>query len=154
MLEKVIENWTSRLDYIRASRGSPMPEIIFKIDALSYKFEKGISIRLTLRFIQNDQLTRYRSRKFPTASLEEFVAVEVTVVIRYSPNYDKDISEFVQSSKNIIDADSDDKIEMNIAAPVPTSSEMRNIMKSMRNYLDAHSNSEMNNKMNDIEQFY
>ncbi|GFW28875.1 putative LOC100569746 [Trichonephila clavipes] len=30
MLE-VIENWTSRLDYIRASRGSPMPEIIFKM---------------------------------------------------------------------------------------------------------------------------
>ncbi|GFV85834.1 hypothetical protein TNCV_2004541 [Trichonephila clavipes] len=25
MLEKVIENWTSRLDYIRASRGSSMP---------------------------------------------------------------------------------------------------------------------------------
>ncbi|GFW70986.1 uncharacterized protein TNCV_190771 [Trichonephila clavipes] len=31
MLEKVIENWTSRLDYIRASRGSHIPEIIFKI---------------------------------------------------------------------------------------------------------------------------
>ncbi|GFV51852.1 transposable element Tc3 transposase [Trichonephila clavipes] len=31
MLEKVIENWTSRLDYIRANRGSPMPEIIFKM---------------------------------------------------------------------------------------------------------------------------
>ncbi|GFT29157.1 transposable element Tcb2 transposase [Trichonephila clavipes] len=31
MLEKVIENSTSRLDYIRASRGSPMPEIIFKM---------------------------------------------------------------------------------------------------------------------------
>ncbi|GFX94087.1 hypothetical protein TNCV_3414491 [Trichonephila clavipes] len=31
MLEKVIENWTSRLDYIRASRGSPMREIIFKM---------------------------------------------------------------------------------------------------------------------------
>ncbi|GFW02115.1 uncharacterized protein TNCV_4854551 [Trichonephila clavipes] len=31
MLEKFIENWTSRLDYIRASRGSHMPEIIFKI---------------------------------------------------------------------------------------------------------------------------
>ncbi|GFX14560.1 DDE_3 domain-containing protein [Trichonephila clavipes] len=31
MLEKVIENWTSRLDYIRVSRGSHMPEIIFKI---------------------------------------------------------------------------------------------------------------------------
>ncbi|GFW36586.1 hypothetical protein TNCV_1955861 [Trichonephila clavipes] len=31
MLEKLIENWTSRLDYIRASRGSPMPDIIFKM---------------------------------------------------------------------------------------------------------------------------
>ncbi|GFW41083.1 putative LOC100569746 [Trichonephila clavipes] len=31
MLEKVIENWMSRLDCIRASRGSPMPEIIFKM---------------------------------------------------------------------------------------------------------------------------
>ncbi|GFT97898.1 hypothetical protein TNCV_2167961 [Trichonephila clavipes] len=31
MLEKVIENWTSRLDYIQASRGSPMPGIIFKM---------------------------------------------------------------------------------------------------------------------------
>ncbi|GFV62438.1 transposable element Tc3 transposase [Trichonephila clavipes] len=31
MLEKVFENWTSRLDYIRASRGNPMPEITFKI---------------------------------------------------------------------------------------------------------------------------
>ncbi|GFX28339.1 transposase [Trichonephila clavipes] len=31
MLEKVIENWTSKLDYIRASRGSHMPEIIFKM---------------------------------------------------------------------------------------------------------------------------
>ncbi|GFW24461.1 putative DD41D transposase [Trichonephila clavipes] len=31
MLQKVIENWTSRLDYIRASRGSPMPEIILKM---------------------------------------------------------------------------------------------------------------------------
>ncbi|GFX51337.1 transposable element Tc3 transposase [Trichonephila clavipes] len=31
MLEKVIENWTSRLDYIRASRGSHMLEILFKM---------------------------------------------------------------------------------------------------------------------------
>ncbi|GFY15604.1 hypothetical protein TNCV_1282521 [Trichonephila clavipes] len=31
MLEKVIENWTSRLDYNRASRGSHIPEIIFKM---------------------------------------------------------------------------------------------------------------------------
>ncbi|GFV41113.1 hypothetical protein TNCV_2667041 [Trichonephila clavipes] len=31
MLEKVIENWTSRLDFIRASRGRPMPELSFKM---------------------------------------------------------------------------------------------------------------------------
>ncbi|GFV69422.1 transposable element Tc3 transposase [Trichonephila clavipes] len=31
MLEEVIENWTSRLDYIRTSRGIHMPEIIFKM---------------------------------------------------------------------------------------------------------------------------
>ncbi|GFV50600.1 putative transposable element [Trichonephila clavipes] len=31
MLEKVIENWTSRLNYIRASRVSHMPEIIFEM---------------------------------------------------------------------------------------------------------------------------
>ncbi|GFV73049.1 putative DD41D transposase [Trichonephila clavipes] len=31
MLEKNIKNWTSRLDYIRASRGTPMPEIIFEM---------------------------------------------------------------------------------------------------------------------------
>ncbi|GFV90976.1 acidic mammalian chitinase [Trichonephila clavipes] len=44
MLEKFIENWTSRLDYIRASRGSPMPEIIFKmaidfVNLMSYDFQ-------------------------------------------------------------------------------------------------------------------
>ncbi|GFX09765.1 DUF4817 domain-containing protein [Trichonephila clavipes] len=38
MLEKVIENWTSRLDYIRASRDCHMPEIIFKICAACLYF--------------------------------------------------------------------------------------------------------------------
>ncbi|GFX03143.1 hypothetical protein TNCV_4289261 [Trichonephila clavipes] len=53
---------------------------------------------------------------------------------------DKDILQFVQSSKNVIHADSDDENKINVAAPVPTSSEMRNIMKSMPNYFDAHCN--------------
>ncbi|GFS88850.1 hypothetical protein TNCV_3569501 [Trichonephila clavipes] len=53
MLEKVIENWTSRLDYIRASRGSPMPEIIFKIPSPSFSsyltsFGSGWFLVLTL----------------------------------------------------------------------------------------------------------
>ncbi|GFU32368.1 hypothetical protein TNCV_1314301 [Trichonephila clavipes] len=40
MLEKVIENWTSRLDYIRASRGSPMPEKSYlKCNATRLSFE-------------------------------------------------------------------------------------------------------------------
>ncbi|GFT29271.1 uncharacterized protein TNCV_3588501 [Trichonephila clavipes] len=39
MLEKVIENWTSRLDYIRASRGSPMPESYLKCNASRLSFE-------------------------------------------------------------------------------------------------------------------
>ncbi|GFV81119.1 hypothetical protein TNCV_2271031 [Trichonephila clavipes] len=38
MLGKVIENWTSRLDCIRASRGSHMPEVIFKIEEKSRAF--------------------------------------------------------------------------------------------------------------------
>ncbi|GFV53653.1 hypothetical protein TNCV_1042601 [Trichonephila clavipes] len=67
--------------------------------------------------------------------------------------WETDILELVQSSKNIIDADSDSENEMNNAAPAPTSFEMRNIKKSMFSYLDAHSNGEMKNKMDDIEQF-
>ncbi|GFW79695.1 transposable element Tc3 transposase [Trichonephila clavipes] len=41
MLEKGIENWTSRLDYIRASRGSPMPEIksYLKCNSIRLSFE-------------------------------------------------------------------------------------------------------------------
>ncbi|GFU63962.1 hypothetical protein TNCV_245401 [Trichonephila clavipes] len=68
-------------------------------------------------------------------------------------NNGKDILEFIQSSKNIIDEDSDDESGMNDAAPVSTSSEMRNIMKNMHSYLDEHSNGEMKNKMDDVEQF-
>ncbi|GFW95522.1 hypothetical protein TNCV_1722231 [Trichonephila clavipes] len=81
----------------------------------------------------------------PTLSSEGFVAVndnDCTALIMA----DKDILEFVQSSKNMIDADFNDENEIKNAAPVPTSFEMRNIMKSMRNYLDAHSNGEMKKK--------
>ncbi|GFV01899.1 uncharacterized protein TNCV_4978501 [Trichonephila clavipes] len=43
---------------------------------------------------------------------------------------DKDILEFDQSSKSIIDADSDEENEINNIAPVHTSSKMKNIMKT------------------------
>ncbi|GFX90878.1 putative DD41D transposase [Trichonephila clavipes] len=53
MLEKIIENWTPRLDYIRASRGSHMPEIIFKICQVIYS-QFGLAIH------QNDHQARRR----------------------------------------------------------------------------------------------
>ncbi|GFY01888.1 transposable element Tcb2 transposase [Trichonephila clavipes] len=88
----------------------------------------------------------------PSVSLEELVAVHNDHVCTSSITADKDILKFAQISKNIIDADPDDENEMNISAPAPTSSDMRNIMKSMCSYLDVHPNGEVNNKMDDIEQ--
>ncbi|GFU64480.1 hypothetical protein TNCV_333211 [Trichonephila clavipes] len=79
---------------------------------------------------------------------EEFAAVEEDHVCTALIMADKGILKFVQISKNIIDADSDDKNYMNYTASVQTSSEKRNIMKSMR----LHSKGEINNKMADIEQ--
>ncbi|GFW53111.1 hypothetical protein TNCV_3293601 [Trichonephila clavipes] len=43
---------------------------------------------------------------------------------------DKDTLEFIQSSENIIDTDSDDENETNNAASVHSPSEMKNIMKN------------------------
>ncbi|GFV24527.1 uncharacterized protein TNCV_814111 [Trichonephila clavipes] len=45
---------------------------------------------------------------------------------------------------------SDDENEMNDTAFAPTSSQMRKATKRVCSYLDAHYNSEMNNKMDDI----
>ncbi|GFX28022.1 hypothetical protein TNCV_774061 [Trichonephila clavipes] len=75
-----------------------------------------------------------------------------SVIMCYSPNYGKNILGFVQSSKNIIDADFNGKIVMNNAAPDLTSCEIRNIMKSGSSYLEAHSIGEINIKMDDIEE--
>ncbi|GFU52049.1 putative LOC100569746 [Trichonephila clavipes] len=58
MLEKVIENWTSKLDYIRASHGSHMPEIIFKIE--SYVEEE---LKIILDTVISDRKERERSKQ-------------------------------------------------------------------------------------------
>ncbi|GFY15423.1 hypothetical protein TNCV_1572341 [Trichonephila clavipes] len=61
----------------------------------------------------------------PTVLLsEEFIGVDDDNVCTAKTMADKDILEFVQSSKNIIDADSVGENEMNNAAPVLTSSKM------------------------------
>ncbi|GFY00772.1 hypothetical protein TNCV_2141641 [Trichonephila clavipes] len=54
----------------------------------------------------------------------------LTVMIMGPIWADKDILDFVQSSKNIIDTGFNDENEVNNAAAVSTSSKMRNIMKS------------------------
>ncbi|GFW27656.1 hypothetical protein TNCV_765381 [Trichonephila clavipes] len=86
-------------------------------------------------------------------SLEEIVAVDDDNVCTAPIMEDKGILKLVQSSKNIIDADSNDENETNDTANVPTSTELRNIMKGMRNDLGAHFNGEMNSKMDVFEQF-
>ncbi|GFV54946.1 hypothetical protein TNCV_3144851 [Trichonephila clavipes] len=61
--------------------------------------------------------------------MEEFLAVGGDNVCTAPIMADKNFLEFVQNSTDIIDVDLDDENEMNNAAPVPTSSETRNIMK-------------------------
>ncbi|GFW02428.1 hypothetical protein TNCV_1733431 [Trichonephila clavipes] len=52
--------------------------------------------------------------------------------------------------KNINNTDSDEETERNQTAPVHTF-EKKNIMRSMRNYLEGHFDGEMNNKMINVE---
>ncbi|GFV33226.1 hypothetical protein TNCV_4635151 [Trichonephila clavipes] len=85
--------------------------------------------------------------------LEEFIAVDDDNICTSPILADKDILEFVESSKNIIDADSNDENKINIAASISTSSKMRLFMKSISSYLDTHSNGDVNKKIDDIEPF-
>ncbi|GFT38699.1 hypothetical protein TNCV_1498901 [Trichonephila clavipes] len=89
----------------------------------------------------------------PIVLSEEIIAIDDDNMYTAPIVADKDILEFIQSSKNIIDADSCDENETNNAANVPTLFQMRNIMKILHSNLDAHFNGEMYNKMDDIEQF-
>ncbi|GFV54625.1 transposable element Tc3 transposase [Trichonephila clavipes] len=69
MLEKVFENWTSRMDYIRASRVSPMPEIIFKLKvmlltkSLSGSLKKKIKSQSSLATKRITRLRNYLELK-------------------------------------------------------------------------------------------
>ncbi|GFW98786.1 hypothetical protein TNCV_2837471 [Trichonephila clavipes] len=71
---------------------------------------------------------------------EESTAIDDGNVCREEIMTDKNILGYVQSSRNIFDANSDDENGTNNAALVPKSSEMRNIMESMLSYLDAYVN--------------
>ncbi|GFT26559.1 hypothetical protein TNCV_3604021 [Trichonephila clavipes] len=93
--------------------------------------------------LKNEQNTENSSRIGLSYSIiKTFIAVEDANECTASIIADKNILELARSSKSIIEADSVDENEV----PVPTSSEVRNIMKRMRNYLEAHFNDEVNKK--------
>ncbi|GFT87981.1 DUF1758 domain-containing protein [Trichonephila clavipes] len=83
MLEKVIENWTSRLDYIRASRGSRMPEILFKMKSACKSTNKcrkcGKSHHTLLHFMTprepNSSIPRDANNSVLSASAKVFQPV-------------------------------------------------------------------------------
>ncbi|GFT86167.1 hypothetical protein TNCV_3257581 [Trichonephila clavipes] len=74
----------------------------------------------------------------------EFTEVDHVNVCTAPIMAEKELVELAQSSKYTIVTDSDNENEMNNVAPVPTSSEIRNIMKSMYSYVFTHTNGEMN----------
>ncbi|GFW28949.1 transposable element Tc1 transposase [Trichonephila clavipes] len=89
MLEKIIENWTSTLDYIRASRGSPMPEIIFKMHISGRVGRNQTNVmRICDRWMQEGTTDR-RGRSHPpqcTTSREERQIVRMAVTDRSVPS--------------------------------------------------------------------
>ncbi|GFX77929.1 hypothetical protein TNCV_909461 [Trichonephila clavipes] len=88
---------------------------------------------------------------YPIVFSEELSVQQIMITCSAPIPVEKGNLEFVQSSKNIIGADSDDENEMNNAARAPKSSERRKVMKNMHSYLDAHSNGEMHNETDDID---
>ncbi|GFW42523.1 HTH_Tnp_Tc3_2 domain-containing protein [Trichonephila clavipes] len=76
-----------------------------------------------------------KTPNYPIVLSKEFIEVDNDNVCTASIMVDKNILEFSQSSKNIIDANSD---EMNSVAHVPTSSEMRNDMKNIQCHQENH----------------
>ncbi|GFX62101.1 hypothetical protein TNCV_2228271 [Trichonephila clavipes] len=140
------------MDYISNKCGM----ILCIIGYISNKNIKDARYQLQLTLLSRaveQKLPQYDQRHGKMILQNEFVAVSYDDAYSELIKTDKDILEFDKCSKNISDAESDDENEMNNAVPVPTSSEMWNIIKSMRGYLDAHYNGEMNNKMDDMELF-
>ena len=78
----------------------------------------------------------------------------MTMCVQPPISTDNDILELAQTSKDDPSGeDSDDDRDNEIDFPVPTTSEMRKCIISMHRYLDVHSKGEMNQTMDDIEQY-
>ncbi|GFU80126.1 hypothetical protein TNCV_580061 [Trichonephila clavipes] len=76
IMEKVIENWTSRLDYIRASRCSHMPEVIFKMNE---KVSNHGSIPITIECNVVAFLVFEEGFHQPIKLIKQSVLLDVTV---------------------------------------------------------------------------
>ncbi|GFU20030.1 hypothetical protein TNCV_1191741 [Trichonephila clavipes] len=85
------------------------------------RHDNEISSTTVLRAVQAIDMVQAEDPQCPMVLSEEFIGVDDDNVYRAPIMEGKDILEFVQNTKNIIDADSDDEKEMNNAAPVPTS---------------------------------
>ncbi|GFY17798.1 uncharacterized protein TNCV_1075331 [Trichonephila clavipes] len=100
MLEKVIENWTSRLDCFRASRGSPMQEIIFKMSAtLIFGYDFDIAKK---RILTQEEIDRYMNNLDELNELSE-------EGLEYS---DDDVDFLPDYVSSIEDSDSDSEIRV------------------------------------------
>ncbi|GFV81172.1 putative transposable element [Trichonephila clavipes] len=92
MLEKVIENWTSRLDYIR---GSHMPEIIFKMEAYNCvwldKSFHHLSVNHSITFKDPEMETYTNSIKGPWSSIKilfmEPASVRINSILTLQSSY-------------------------------------------------------------------
>ncbi|GFV00537.1 hypothetical protein TNCV_3645151 [Trichonephila clavipes] len=113
MLEKVIENWTSRLDYIRASRGSPMPEIIFKMSLPNLQgvpnvvYKLGGEVENILRshnYIGNHERKRNPNEIRDTNSVFEIAAIGLYVRITWTRHGLKDMFENTVRVSRIVTA--------------------------------------------------
>ncbi|GFW25248.1 transposable element Tcb1 transposase [Trichonephila clavipes] len=82
MLEKVIENWMSRLDYIRASRGSHMPEIIFKIKRSVMSRRKQRSAFDQVSEFDRGRIVAYRDCGLSFGEIGSRVGRNLTTVMR------------------------------------------------------------------------
>ncbi|GBM08365.1 hypothetical protein AVEN_108365-1 [Araneus ventricosus] len=117
--------------------------------------EPQVSADIETEPIYNEMFGKFNTLlDCPIVLLDEFVTVDDDVFIAPIVT-NEDILGIVQSSNDPIDVGSDDEFdnEIKIAVPVPITSKLRNIVKSIRSYLAMHSNVQMNKTMDDIEQF-
>ncbi|GFW14969.1 hypothetical protein TNCV_4659301 [Trichonephila clavipes] len=79
--------------------------------------------------IPDKKVTLHWTMDCSTTSSEEFATVKDEGL--YIPNYGRQSGVFVQSSRNIIDADSDDENEMSSATSLPTSFQLRVLVAAL-----------------------